>query len=192
MERSFGSSFFYINILNKVWIFSMSDTTVTNRNFLSPLNFKFQLKRAPHINFFVQSVNIPGVTLPAIDVGNPNIRVPYPDAHILYDELDLTYRVDEDLKNYMELHTWIRSLGKRSFAEYAALAQTPTITGESLRSDIALTILTSNKNANYQVVFRDAFPIMVSGMKFTTMDQSVDYIEASAKFRYISYEITEI
>lgn len=170
----------------------MSDTTVTNRNFLSPLNFKFQLKRAPHINFFVQGVNIPGVSLPAVDVGNPNIRVPYPDAHLLYDELEMSYRVDEDLKNYMELHSWIRSLGKRTFEEYRALAQTPTITGESLRSDIVLTVLTSNKNANYQVVFRDAFPISVSGMSFTTMDQTVDYIEARATFRYISYEITGI
>ena len=169
----------------------MSDA-VSNRNFLSPLNFKFQLKRAPHVNFFVQSINIPGVSLPAFDVGNPNIRVPYPDAHVLYDELDLSYRVDEDLKNYMELHTWIRSLGKRSFPEYKALADTPTITGESLRSDIVLTVLTSNKNANYEVVFRDAFPIAVSGMKFTTMDQTVDYIEATATFRYISYEITEV
>lgn len=169
----------------------MSDT-VSNRNFLSPLNFKFQLKRAPYVNFFVQGINIPGVSLPAIDVGNPNIRVPYPDAHVLYDELDLTYRVDEDLKNYMELHTWIRSLGKRTFEEYRTLANTKTITGESLRSDIVLTVLTSNKNANYEVVFRDAFPISVTGMKFTTMDESVDYIEAGATFRYVSYEITKV
>jgi hypothetical protein len=169
----------------------MSDV-VTNPNFLSPLNFKFILKRAPHINFFIQKVNIPGVALPPINVGNPNLRVPYPDAHLLYDELTIFYRVDEDLKNYMELHQWIRSLGKRSFGEYKELQERPNIFGESLYSDISLTILTSKRNANYEVVFQDSFPINVSGMNFTTTDTNVSYIEASATFRYTLYEITKV
>jgi len=168
----------------------MSDAVV-NKNFLSPVNFKFQLKRAPHVNFFVQRINLPGLSLPDIDVNNPLIRVPYQGDHLLYDELELSYRVDEDLKNYMELHGWLRSLGKRSFEEYRTLKETPTITGESLRSDISLTVLTSNRNPNYEVVFKSAFPIAVSGLQFSTTNEDIDYIEATATFRYITYDITK-
>ena len=168
----------------------MSDQ-VTNKNFLSPLNFRFSLKRAPHVNFFIQAVNLPGLSLPEIDVSNPLIRVPYAGDHLLYDELQITYKVDENLRNYMELHEWIRALGKRSFDEYRAIANKPKTTGESLKSDISLTILTSNKNANYEVVFKDAFPTNVSGVDFKTTDEDVDYIEASATFRYTTYDITK-
>lgn len=169
----------------------MSDQ-VTNRNFLSPLNFKFSLKRAPHVNFFIQAVNLPGLSLPEIDVSNPLIRVPYAGDHLLYDELQITYKVDENLRNYMELHEWIRALGKRSFEEYRALANTPSYTGGGLKSDISLMILTSNKNANYEVVFKDAIPISVSGINFATTDPDVDYVTATASFRYVAYDVTKV
>lgn len=170
----------------------MSVDQVPNKNFLSPLNFKFSLKRAPHVNFFIQKVNLPGLSLPEIDVNNPLIRVPYPGDHLLYDELDISFKVDEDLRNYMELHTWLRALGKRSFAEYRELMAKPSYSGESIRSDISLMVLTSNKNANYEIQFKDAFPIKVSGIDFSSVDQDVDYIEASATFRYVTYDIVKV
>lgn len=169
----------------------MSDQ-ISNKNFLSPLNFKFTLKRAPHVNFFVQKVNIPGLSLPEIDVNNPLIRVPYPGDHLLYEELEITYRVDENLQNYMELHGWLRSLGKRSFEEYKTLAGKTLISGESIRSDISLTVLTSNRNPNYEVVYKDAFPIRVTGLDFNTTSTDIDYIESSATFRYVTYDITKV
>jgi hypothetical protein len=165
---------------------------IINRNFLSPLNFKFQLKRAPHINFFVQKVNLPGLTLPDIDINNPLIRIPYAGDHLMYDELNISFKVDEDLQNYMELHDWLRSLGKPSYQEYKNLATNSSYTGEGLRSDISLTILTSNKNANYEITFTDAFPIKVSGIDFNSSGSDVDYIEASANFRYVIYNIQKI
>ncbi len=169
----------------------MSDQ-ITNRNFLSPLNFKFAIKRAPHVNFFAQKVNIPGLSLPEVDVSNPLIRVPYPGDHLLYEELELTFRVDEDLRNYMELHGWLRALGKRNFGEYKAIASKPTTSGEGLRSDISLTVLTSQRNANYEVVFKDAFPTRVTGIDFNSTNSDIEYIEASTTFRYVTYDINKV
>lgn len=170
----------------------MSIDQVTNRNFLSPLNFRFQLKRAPHVNFFVQKVNLPGLSLPDIDVTNPLIRVPYPGDHLQYDELEVSFKVDEDLKNYMEIHEWIRALGKRTFNEYKTIATANPLAGGGSRSDISLLVLTSNRNANYEVVFKDAFPTRLSSIDFATTDDDVDYIEASATFRYVTYDITKV
>jgi len=170
----------------------MSVDQVPNKNFLSPLNFKFTLKRAPHVNFFVQRVNIPGLSLPEIDVNNPMIRVPFPGDHLLYDELELSFKVDENLRNYMEIHEWVRALGKRSFSEYREIASRNAVSGESIRSDISLTVLTSNRNANYDVVFKDAFPTRLTGLDFNTSAEDIDYIEASATFRYITYDITKV
>ena len=38
------------------------DNTPENRNFLSPLNFKFSIKKSPNMNFFLQKVNLPSIT----------------------------------------------------------------------------------------------------------------------------------
>jgi hypothetical protein len=168
---------------------SVVDNRPENMNFLSPLNFKFQIKRTQSLNFFVQKVNLPGLSLPNIDENTPLIRIPYSGDHLLFDELVVTFKVDENLINYMEIHNWLRGLGKPSYEEYKNLKSKSTYTGESLNSDISLSILTSYKNPNYEVIFTDAFPISLSGIEFTTTAEDISYLEATATFKYLTYTI---
>ena len=169
------------------------ENTPTNPNFLSPLNFKFSIKRAPHINFFIQKVSIPSINLPSYESPNPFVKIPEPGDHINYGDLEITFRVDEELKNYLEIHNWIRALGKpKDFSEYKALSTNKSYTGNGIRSDISLMILSSAKNANYEIVFTDAYPYELSKMSFDTTDQTVEYIEASATFKYVLFEIKNV
>lgn len=167
-------------------------STQTMLNMLSPLNFKFTLKRAPNLNFFVQKINIPGISLPKVDTPNPLIKIPLSGDHLEYDELDVTFKVDENLQNYLEIHNWVRSLGKPSFEEYANLSKRAIYTGEGLKSDIVVTVLTSQKNPNYEFVFKDAHPISVSSISFESTDESVNYIEATARFVYTIFDIVKV
>ena len=169
---------------------SAIDNRLENMNFLSPLNFKFQLKRAPSINFFIQKINIPGLSLPSIDVGTSIINIPYPGDHLLYNDLSISFKVDENLVNYMEIHGWLRSLGRLD--DYNLLASKPAYTGDGLTSDISLMLLTSYKNPNYEVIFENAFPVSLSGLDFLTTAEDVDYLEAEAVFKYVKYDIKKI
>ncbi len=168
------------------------DKTPTNKNFLSPLNFKFVLKRAPHVNFFIQRVVVPGINLPATFSPNPLVRIPYAGDQLEFDELQITFRVDEDLQNYLELQNWIRASGKLSFELHKNLTDKAMISGESLTSEISLTVLSSAKRPNYEMVFEDSFPTRVSGITFDTSLEDVSYLEAEASFRYTKYEIKKI
>lgn len=167
-------------------------STQTMLNMLSPLNFKFTLKRAPNLNFFVQKINIPGISLPKVDTPNPLIKIPLSGDHLEYDELDVTFKVDENLQNYLEIHNWVRSLGKPFFEEYANLSKKAIYTGEGLKSDIVVTVLTSQKNPNYEFVFKDAHPISISSISFESTDESVNYIEATARFVYTIFDIVKV
>jgi hypothetical protein len=172
---------------------SAIDGTPVNKNFLSPLNFKFQIKRAPHINFFVQQVNIPGITVPELKNPNPMVQIPYPGEHVTYDSLSLTFAVDEDFNNYMEVHNWLIGLGKpKSFQQYADLSSGNPLLGQGVRSDISLVVLNSLKNPNYEVIFRDAFPISLSGLEFDTTENDISYMKATVEFTYILYTIEKI
>jgi len=171
---------------------SAIDNTPANKNFLSPLGFKFIMKRAPHVNFFIQKITIPSISVPPAVTSNPFIAIPYSGEHLEFGELDISFKVDEDLQNYLEIQNWLRGSGKQSFEQYKELATNPTFTGESLKSEISVTVLSSAKRPNYEIVFEDAFPISISALTFDTTNEDVDYLEAEASFRYTKYEINKI
>jgi len=168
------------------------DSTPGNPNFLSPLNFVFSLKRAPHVNFFIQECNIPGLALRPLNVPTPLVRIPYGGDHIMYNELSITFKVDEDLQNYMEIFTWLKSLGKQEYQYYANLETQPVMSAAGLKSDILMTILDGTKNPNYQITYRDCIPISLSDVKFRSDAQDVNYVSASAQFRYTLFDIDPI
>jgi hypothetical protein len=174
-------------------IMSAIDNTPENKNFLSPLNFRFQIKKAPHVNFFVQKVNIPDIAIRSPTSPNPFVNIPYPGDHMEFGALNITFKVDEDLQNYLELHNWIRALGKpEDFTGYADIASKPSWTGDGICSDISVLVLASTKMPNYEVAYADAFPISLTGITFNTTDPNVNYIEASATFKYTYFTITKI
>lgn len=167
------------------------DNTPGNINFLSQLNFKFLIKKAPHVNFFIQKVNIAAITNKSVQTGNPFVNIPQPGEHLTFSPLKITFKVDEDLKNYLEIHQWLIGLGKpQDFDQYYQLEQKPQWTGEGLLSDISVLILTNSNTPNYEVTYVDAFPYALSDLVFTTTDSDINYMTATAEFNYTYYTIS--
>lgn len=170
---------------------ALVDTIPTNKNFLSPLGFRFLVKKLPNVNFFAQKANIPGISMGTTEQPNPFIAIPYYGDHMQFNELEVTFRVDEDMKNYLEINTWIRALAfPEKFSEFAALFKKTPMSGEGLKSDASLIITTNGKNPNYECSFQDIFPISLSDLVFDTTDDSVNYLEATVQFRYTQYKIS--
>jgi hypothetical protein len=172
---------------------SALDNQPENVNFLSPLGFKFQVKKLPITNFFIQQVSFPGLSINPVDFPNPFVKIPISGEHIDFDDLQISFKIDEDMRNYIELHNWLRGLGfPDDYSQYEQLENQPKMSGMGLVSDVSLLILSSSKNPTFDIVFRDAFPISLSGFTFDTTLQDVNYIEATATFRYTSYSINPI
>ena len=169
------------------------NTNISNKNFLSPLNFSFTIKRAPHIEFFIQKINLPGLKLDSPIFPTPFVRVPEVGDHLEYEPLKITFKVDEDLQNYLEIHKWLKGLGKpKRFEEYRNLAQQPQFIGYGLKSDISLIVMSNIKNPNYKTDFIDAFPISLSALQFDTTNPDINYMTAEASFKYVYYDISSI
>lgn len=165
----------------------------SNLNFLSPLNFNFRLKRAPNLNFFIQKVNLPGISFPSAVETNPFVNIPIAGDHLQYGDLSVTFKVDEDLNNYLEIHNWIRALTfPDNFDEYKTISKNPEFTGNGITSDITLVISNSVKIPNFEVNFRNAYPTSLSALSFQTTDSTVEFITATATFKYIMYDIVKI
>ena len=169
------------------------DDTPINRNFLSPLNYKFGIKRAPNINFFLQKISIPGVTTEIIDSPNMFNPIHFSASTVQYEELRIEFKVDENLNNYLEIHNWIRARSfPEKFDEYAAISSIAEYTGEGLTAELYCTILDSAKNPNYEFFFRDCFPTNLSSLEFSSVDNNVNFITATASFKFLLFDINKV
>ena len=165
----------------------------SNRNFLSPLNFKFRIKKTPTTNFFVQKVTVPRLSLPIVEQQNPFTFIPKPGDHLSYSDLRVTFKVDEDMQNYMEIYTWMAQMARsRDYEQYQTIDSKDRLSGEGIYSDLELEILNSKRRANYAVVFEDAFPVDLGEIEFDSTLEDVNYVTATVTFRYKLYQIEKI
>jgi len=174
----------------------------TNKSFLSPLGFKFTIKKTPHINYFVQTCSMPSVTLGRVDVPSPFVKIPYAGDHIEFGEFTLTYKVDEDLKNYLEIYNWIVGLGfPDNFDQYKNVeirrngkntGSVDRLSGAGPYSDGTLVILSSAMNPIHEVVFEDMYPVSISELEFTTTDADVNYLTSTVSFAYRKFTINTL
>ena len=168
---------------------------LTNRNFLSPIGFLFLLDKAKKVSFLCQKAEIPEITLGTVDIPTAGlVRMPR-EGNIIYNVLSLDFIVDEDLRNYMELHNWMRALGtpqdlgeRKTWKDLHE--KTPTQDGRF--SDATLQVLNNNNNANFDVVFKDLFPVNLSTLSFDVTANDNDFFTATATFRYTLYEIRNV
>lgn len=157
---------------------------------LPPSGFKFILLRAPHLNFTVQQVNLPGVTAEPPRVETPFMTLPLAGARSTYNRLSLTFKVTENFENYFEILEWIHALSpENNFQGYKAISAKGR-SWEGLTSDIDLTILQSSMRPSVNFKFIDAMPISLSDIMFDTTLSDVDYITATVEFMYTKYDHT--
>ncbi len=174
----------------------------TNKNFLSPLGFIFSIKKTPNVNYFVQSASLPSISLGQSDVQTPFVKLPIPGDHIDFGTFSVTFRIDEDMRNYQEIYDWIVALGfPDNFGQHNAIAtargrfgglvNNPT-SGAGVYSDASLVILNSVKAPIIDFQFKDLYPINLSEIMFDTKNTDVDYVEGSVTFAYRSFTLNRL
>lgn len=170
-----------------------------NINTLNPLGFRFVIKKLPNVNYFCQNVAIPSVSVDVANYPTPLTDIPLPGTKLRYEPLNIRFKVDEDLNNYIEVYNWLQGLGSPISLQqtYDLSRQAPVPTDQigkasSYVSDGSLIILTSHKNPNIQVRFVDIWPINLSELQFDTTDSDVVYMEATASFRFTYFTISTV
>ena len=175
-------------------------TPIDNRNFLSPIGFKFALKRSPGAAFFCNQANIPSLDLGVAVQPSYLKDIDVPGDKIQFGDLNLRFLVDEDLVNYMEIQNWIRGLGfPEKLQEFADLEKESILgvskfkqSGDDIYSDGTLQILSNSLVPKFQVVFNDLFPYSLSTISFDATDTDIEYFTADVAFKYTIYNLTDL
>ena len=196
----------------------MTTTNVETRapdkmDYASPIQFRFKITKLPQVEFFIQTANIPGITLGSTSQETPLKDIAGVGDKVTFSTLDISFIVDENLNNYKEIHDWITGLGfPKDYTQFQTMQATgadrfpgstrsTAVTGTStpkarseggIYSDATLTVLNSKNIAKTEIRFQNVFPISLGSLSYDVKASDVDYLQVNASFNYMYYEIVQI
>ena len=196
----------------------MTDTNIIDRqptkfDYASPIQFRFKMTKLPQVEFFVQTANIPGITLDEVQQPTRLKAIALPGSTLSFSNLDLSFLVDENLNNYKEIHDWLIGLGTpQSDSQFAGLLESgsdrfagstastaPVGSGTAqplnegaIYSDATLTVLNSKNIAKTEIRFRNVYPTTLGSLSYDIKASDVDYLQVNASFSYMGYEIVQL
>ena len=184
----------------------------TKLDHLSPTQFRFVINQLPKVEFFNITATIPSISLGEAIFPTPYKEIPVMGDTLTYDNLSISFIVDEYLENYMSVHEWLTAIGfpksRNQFSSFRSnISATPIATqgissdigdvaastsARGMFSDLTLTILSNKNNPIVEVRFEDAYPVALSSLDFSQQNTDVEYISASVDFSYKIYEIVTL
>ena len=165
---------------------------IGNRNFLSPVGFKFSLAKFPKISFFCNSASIPEISLGTFQQPSYLKQIDIPGEKLTYGDLDIRFLVDENMENYMAVYNWLTGLGFPETTQQFKEITTDDANQRDLTEafcDGTLRILNSNYREIAKVKFRDLFPISLTSLNFDATSPDIQYFTAEASFKYTIYDL---
>jgi len=174
-----------------------------NFDLARPTQFKFDIIKIPNTVYFITEINLPGIAFGGDAIMNSRYKaMPFMGDTLEFSPLEITFNVQEDLSNYLEIHNWMTGIGfpitPSQFSDAINNEETKNIgnpgkgqvTNPSvLTSDATLTILSNKNNPKISVKFRNTYPTSLSGLSFDTKDTGADALTASVTMNYDLYEI---
>lgn len=155
-------------------------------NYLSPKSFIVSIDRLPNVEFFTQKVNIPDVTGSPQQLNTPLGLIYDSPSQLSYSDLDITFIIDEDMNNYLEILRWLEGMGSPNDQEqYRKLAESDA----GIQSDITLVVNNNHNNPNIHFIFKDCFPVSISSISLDLTASDTTYAEATATFRYTNFTV---
>ena len=196
----------------------MTDTTLTSKQpsgtgleYADPTKFKFQITKLPRVEFNCIQANIPGISLTEINHPTRLINLKIPGNDLTFENLNITFLVDEDLTNYRSVHDWMAGLSQMDSDEkYRALIAdggdrmprsqqnnsteagrvTSATPDGAIFSDSKLIILSGRNTPLVEVSFQDCYPLSLSALDYNQNAADVEYLQATVSFGYKIHSYT--
>jgi len=181
-------------------------------DYTSPTQFRFMINQLPKVQFFTTGANVPAISLGELVIPTPYKDIPLIGDKVTFENLSISFIVDEYLENYTELHNWLIGIGfpknRTQFSTFRSSTSNTSSGGaggnndigvvgnpvadKPFYSDATLSILSNKNNPIVEVRFSDMFPVSLSGLDYNQQATDVEYLTATVDFRYKLYEIVAI
>ena len=145
-----------------------------NINYLTGVQFKFELVGYPGVGFFIQTCNLPGLSTQAAQMPFPRQPGIQKNLGVIeFEMLSIQFLVDEYLKNYQSIWNWMMDKN-----------------GEN--TSAILTLLSSHMNPFMEIHFNGCFPIGLSEILFDSSSVEPEYKVANLQMTYTHYSFERL
>ena len=196
----------------------MTDTTLSSKqpsgsglDYADPTKFKFQISKLPRVEFNSIQANIPGITLTELNQPTRLMPVRIPGNDMTFEDLNVTFIVDEDLTNYRSVHDWMAGLAQMdSDDKYRALITdggdrmplsqqnnsqdagrvTSATNDGAIFSDAKLIILSAKNIPIIELSFEDTYPKALSALDYNQNATDIEYLQATVTLGYKKHTYT--
>jgi hypothetical protein len=160
-------------------------STPIRNNFLMQNRFLFLINRCPTVTYYLQRVNLPSISLGVSSQSNPTgIDIRLPGNRYIFEDLQVSFPVDEDMKNYREIFDWIKAIAPWTNNKEALVQQKKT-------SDATLMIFNNAYKPIMIYKYYNIFPSFVSGLDFDITLNDVEPLIASVVFTFTHFDVLE-
>ena len=165
------------------------------------------------VDFFCQSASIPALSLQAANQPTRFNKIPQPGDELYYEDLYIKFLVDENMKNWQQVHDWMREMATPVDSKEFTYSRgnirsgndpdvVPLGSGRNrdLRAelygdwlnqwmcDCSLFILSSNYRPVAEVIFRNAWPSSLTTLNFDSGVPDINYFTAELSMKYTNYD----
>lgn len=144
-------------------------------------SFVFRFEKSPELTYGTQSVTFPGISVGQIAVNHKNYKGYVPDNVVDYEDLTITFIVDENFKNYNFIY---QRMLENKFAQHSEIA--------TVFDELHVFRLGSNKQPISDVVFHMAFCTNLSSFEYNVGVTDDDAIQCTATFKYQTFTINDL
>lgn len=163
----------------------VNNRTITNESYLQPISFQFSCPKTPTLNYFVQSVQIPGVDSAPAAQPTALVPAPVPGQDFTYQPLIVSFIIDENMNNWLEVYNWM--ISTKATDRFDRVVEPA-----DQFADASVLVMNNKMQGLRRVEFSRIFPTSLTEIQFDSANTDPGPILASATFAYTYYEVSEI
>lgn len=159
-----------------------------NTNFLQSSKFAFACHNTPYLNYFSQSLQLPGVSAGEIPQDTPLSTIYRAGDKIQFEPLTINFLVDEDIRIWEETYNWMTGFTfPLTDKQYTIRRDT-----KGIYTDMTMFMFTNNNTDNLRIKFRNCFPVFLGPIAMNAMENAEVVMQSDLTIRFDYFEIQRV
>ena len=148
-------------------------------NQLPDNTWQIVFSRLKNLTFYTQEFALPSISIPDSTMQVPGGTFKTSSGQLEVDDITFSFIVDENMKSYLEMYTWLKELSVNDNPNY-----------KMEYSDIYVLPMSSNSSKVINtIVLKNCFPVRLGQLTFRTNSSDTTYITCDATFSVMDFEI---
>ena len=144
------------------------------------MDFLGDNEKGEDLVIWCSEVTLPGITMDVTEIENPYYTQKVPSSRLTFDEITITYSLDELYTSYKFIHSWLMYCKDPERFEVRDAVV-----------DASLHIYSNNSNQQFSFTLKNVFPTAIDPIMFTKREESSDDFEHTATFAVEYFLINE-